>query len=110
MDRIFPDPLKARRWHLRWPIRFVFVIEVVAAELDGGKTAVMIIVTTKAHTRQVRAMWNERSGSRRALRAILARLSTGDAQPAIVRRGARSLGLLNLGPGFLCTTQAGIKK
>jgi hypothetical protein len=67
MHRIFPNPPKARRRHLRWPIRFVLVVEVVAAELDERKAAVVIIVTTKAHTRQVRALWNERSGSRRAI-------------------------------------------
>ena len=44
-------------------------LRVAAAELDRIKASTVIIVTTKAHTRRVRTLWQEVSGGRR--RAIV---------------------------------------
>jgi uncharacterized SAM-binding protein YcdF (DUF218 family) len=42
-------------------------LRVAAAELDRTKGSTVIIVTTKAHTRRVRTLWQEVSGGRRAI-------------------------------------------
>ena len=54
-------------------------IRVIAAELEREKGAAVIIVTTKAHTRRVRALWKELSGGRG--RAIVRAASSDPFDP-----------------------------
>jgi uncharacterized SAM-binding protein YcdF (DUF218 family) len=54
-------------------------IRVIAAELVREKGAAVIIVTTKAHTRRVRALWKELSGGRG--RAIVRAASSDPFDP-----------------------------
>jgi uncharacterized SAM-binding protein YcdF (DUF218 family) len=54
-------------------------ITVIAGELERMRGGAIIIVTTKAHTRRVRALWNELSGGRG--RAIVRAASTDTFSP-----------------------------
>jgi uncharacterized SAM-binding protein YcdF (DUF218 family) len=80
-------------------------LRVAAAELDRTKTSTVIIVTTKAHTRRVRTLWQEVSGGRRAIVRAAADdpfepgrwwRTTGDALDVV----REVLGLLNAWAGL----------
>jgi hypothetical protein len=81
-------------------------IAVIAAELQRERGAAVIVVTTKAHTRRVRALWNASAGTRgRAIVRAAATdpfapghwwRSTGDALDVV----RETLGLLNAWAGL----------
>lgn len=81
-------------------------IAVIAAELQRERGAAVIVVTTKAHTRRVRALWNALAGTRgRAIVRAAATdpfapghwwRSTGDALDVV----RETLGLLNAWAGL----------
>ena len=54
-------------------------VRAIAAQLEQGKGATVIIVTTKAHTRRVRTLWRELAGGRG--RAIVRATSTDPFSP-----------------------------
>src|SRR6266404_5271306 len=54
-------------------------IAAIAAELEGERGSAVIIVTTKAHTRRVRALWKELSSGR--VRAIVRAAQTDTFAP-----------------------------
>lgn len=54
-------------------------VRAIAAQLEQGKGATVIIVTTKAHTRRVRTLWRELAGGRG--RAIVRATSTDPFWP-----------------------------